>query len=65
MKLLDDLRWRELIADCTDLAGLGRRLAGGPITLYCGFDPTGDSLRSGVSNWPATIRFRWPAAPRA
>ena len=47
MNLLEDLRWRGLIADCTDVDGLGRRLAAGPITLYCGFDPTGDSLHVG------------------
>ena len=47
MTLLEDLAWRELIADCTDLDGLGRRLATGPITLYCGFDPTADSLHVG------------------
>ena len=47
MNLLEDLQWRGLIADCTDIAGLGQRLATGPITLYCGFDPTGDSLHVG------------------
>ena len=47
MNLLEDLQWRDLIADCTDLDGLGRRLASGPITLYCGFDPSGDSLHAG------------------
>jgi tyrosyl-tRNA synthetase len=47
MNLLEDLQWRELIADCSDLAGLGQRLSSGPITLYCGFDPTGDSLHVG------------------
>jgi tyrosyl-tRNA synthetase len=47
MNLLEDLQWRELIADCTDIAGLGQRLSSGPITLYCGFDPTGDSLHVG------------------
>jgi tyrosyl-tRNA synthetase len=46
--LLDDLQWRGLLADCTDLAGLRARLAtGAPITVYCGFDPTGDSLHVG------------------
>ncbi len=45
---LDDLQWRGLLADCTDLAGLRARLATGqPITVYCGFDPTGDSLHVG------------------
>ena len=46
--LIDDLQWRGLLADCTDLNGLRERLATGkPITVYCGFDPTGDSLHVG------------------
>jgi tyrosyl-tRNA synthetase len=46
--LIDDLQWRGLLADCTDLAGLRARFAtGAPITVYCGFDPTGDSLHVG------------------
>ncbi len=56
MKLLDDLRWRELIADCTDLDGLRRRLDAGPITLYCGFDPSGDSLHAGHLMGQLTLR---------
>jgi tyrosyl-tRNA synthetase len=47
MTLLEDLQWRGLIADCTDPVALAQRLAHGPITLYCGFDPTGDSLHVG------------------
>ncbi|WCJ60362.1 tyrosine--tRNA ligase [Fontisphaera persica] len=47
MNILDDLQWRGLMADCTDLAGLAERTAQGPITLYCGFDPTADSLHVG------------------
>lgn len=47
MNLIEDLQWRGLIADCTDLAALTQRLSTGPITLYCGFDPTGDSLHVG------------------
>jgi tyrosyl-tRNA synthetase len=47
MNILDDLRWRGLVADCTDEAELAKRLAAGPITLYCGFDPTADSLHVG------------------
>lgn len=47
MDLIEDLKWRDLIADCTDLDGLQKRLAEGPITLYCGFDPTADSLHVG------------------
>src|SRR5215472_10357132 len=44
--ILDELEWRGLIADCTDKAELAKRLAA-PITLYCGFDPTADSLHVG------------------
>ncbi len=47
MTLLDDLRWRGLLADCTDTAALTARLATGPVSLYCGFDPTADSLHVG------------------
>src|SRR5947207_2453830 len=47
MDLIEDLKWRDLVADCTDLAGLAERLKSGPITLYCGFDPTADSLHVG------------------
>ena len=39
------IRWRGLLADCTDLDALAKRLGEGPLGLYCGFDPTGDSLR--------------------
>jgi tyrosyl-tRNA synthetase len=34
-------------ADCTDAAELAKRIAAPPITLYCGFDPTADSLHVG------------------
>jgi len=56
MTLLEDLRWRDLIADCTDLDGLGGRLASGPLTLYCGFDPSGDSLHAGHLMGQLTLR---------
>ena len=47
MTIIDELKWRGLLADCTDLEALAGRLAVGPATLYCGFDPTGDSLHVG------------------
>lgn len=47
MNLIEDLQWRGLLADCTDLDGLAHRIQRGPVTLYCGFDPTGDSLHVG------------------
>jgi tyrosyl-tRNA synthetase len=47
MSIFEDLQWRGLVADCTDVEGLTKRLASGPITLYCGFDPTAESLHVG------------------
>ena len=47
MTILEDLRWRGLYADCTDIEALTQRLLQGPITLYAGFDPTADSLHVG------------------
>jgi len=47
MNILDELQWRGLFADCTDVTELTKRLAASPITLYCGFDPTADSLHVG------------------
>lgn len=47
MTILDELRWRGLLADCTDLDALTQRVAQGPVTLYAGFDPTADSLHVG------------------
>jgi tyrosyl-tRNA synthetase len=46
MNILDELQWRGLVADCTDTAGVTKRIAA-PVTLYCGFDPTADSLHVG------------------
>ncbi|MGB8370001.1 MAG: tyrosine--tRNA ligase [Limisphaerales bacterium] len=46
MSILEELKWRGLVADCTDAAELAKRLAS-PATLYCGFDPTADSLHVG------------------
>ena len=47
MNIIDELQWRGLIADCTALEELQKRLSTGPITLYAGFDPTADSLHVG------------------
>src|SRR3981081_4781827 len=45
--ILDELRWRDLIAQSTDEDALAADLARGPITLYAGFDPTAPSLHAG------------------
>jgi tyrosyl-tRNA synthetase len=47
MDILEELRWRGLLYQCTDEAGLAKRLAEGPVTLYCGYDPSADSLQVG------------------
>jgi tyrosyl-tRNA synthetase len=47
MTILDDLRWRGLLHDCTHPDELASHLATGPVTLYSGFDPTADSLHIG------------------
>jgi len=46
-ELIDELTQRGLRQDCTDLLGLTRRLDDAPVSLYCGFDPTADSLHIG------------------
>jgi tyrosyl-tRNA synthetase len=45
--LLRDLWARGLIAQITDVAALDELLSREAITLYCGFDPTADSLHLG------------------
>jgi len=54
MNIFDELKWRGLVADYTgstdDSAGgdpLPVRLGHRAVTLYCGFDPTADSLHAG------------------
>tara|TARA_Y100000588_G_scaffold54304_1_gene51528 strand:+ start:21961 stop:23241 length:1281 start_codon:yes stop_codon:yes gene_type:complete len=47
MSILDELAWRGLINDCTDTEALTKRLGEGPAVLYCGFDPTANSLHVG------------------
>lgn len=44
--IIDELSWRGLINQSTDLDAL-REDTREPITLYCGFDPTGPSLHAG------------------
>lgn len=46
MHILDDLKARGLVYQTTDEEALYKRLES-PMTLYCGFDPTADSLHIG------------------
>jgi tyrosyl-tRNA synthetase len=45
--LLDDLTWRGLLANSTDLEALTEALDGGSVRFYVGFDPTAASLHIG------------------
>lgn len=45
--LLDDLRWRGLIAHSTDPDALAAHLDAGPVKFYIGFDPTAQSVHTG------------------
>lgn len=46
MEFIEELKWRGLVKDVTDLDGLVETLKT-PTTVYCGFDPTADSLHVG------------------
>lgn len=54
--IIDELLWRELIAQSTDLGALSEACSAGSITLYCGFDPTAPSLHLGNLAQILTIR---------
>ncbi len=54
--ILDELSWRGLIAQSTDLDALRRDLGAAPLTLYCGFDPTAPSLHAGHLVQVLTLR---------
>ncbi|SBT94747.1 tyrosyl-tRNA synthetase [Streptomyces sp. DI166] len=45
--IVDELKWRGVIALSTDEDALRKALADGPVTFYCGFDPTAASLHVG------------------
>jgi len=47
MDILEDLKYRGLINQVTNLEGLKKRLKKGKLVLYCGFDPTAKSLHIG------------------
>ncbi|HEY0805029.1 MAG TPA: tyrosine--tRNA ligase [Pseudonocardiaceae bacterium] len=61
--ILDELAWRDLVARsadgepvATDLDALRKDLDAGPLTLYCGFDPTAPSLHMGNLAQIMTVR---------
>jgi tyrosyl-tRNA synthetase len=46
-ELIDDFKWRGLLAQSTDEAELIAALDDGPVSVYIGFDPTAPSLHIG------------------
>lgn len=46
-ELMEDLRWRGLLYQQTDEQGLEKLLDEKKVTLYCGVDPTADSMHIG------------------
>ena len=45
--VLEELKWRGLLANSTDEEALAEHLDAGPVTFYVGFDPTAPSLHFG------------------
>ncbi|UCM87699.1 tyrosine--tRNA ligase [Streptomyces marincola] len=54
--IVDEFTWRGLIAHTTDEDALRKALADGPVTFYCGFDPTAASLHVGHLVQLLTVR---------
>lgn len=47
MNIIDELEWRGAINQQTDAEGLYKLVDKKSISLYCGIDPTGDSMHIG------------------
>ena len=65
MNFIEELKWRGLVKDVTDYDGLVNAL-NDHMTVYCGFDPTADSLHVGhlqqiilLRCWSYTNCFMW------
>jgi tyrosyl-tRNA synthetase len=54
--IIEELAWRGLIVQSTDLGALSDHLREQPRTLYCGFDPTAPSLHVGSLLQALTLR---------
>jgi tyrosyl-tRNA synthetase len=54
--VLDDFARRGLISASTDLGALREAMDAGPVTVYCGFDPTAPSLHIGHLMQLMTLR---------
>ena len=47
MNIIDELSWRGAVNQMTDEAGLRKLTQEKSVSLYCGVDPTGDSMHIG------------------
>ena len=54
--IIEELTWRGLLADTTDLDELRKALNSGRVTIYCGFDPTAAGLHIGNMVQLVTLR---------
>ena len=54
--IIDELSWRGLLAVHTDLDELRKALDSGPVTVYCGFDPTAPGMHIGNLVQMLTLR---------
>ncbi len=54
--IIDELIWRGLLAQSTDLDDLRKALDAGPVTVYAGFDPTAPGLHIGNLALLLTLR---------
>jgi tyrosyl-tRNA synthetase len=59
--IIEELSWRGLLAISTDIDELRKAVRSGPVTIYCGFDPTAPGLHIGNLVQLLTIR-RWQQA---
>lgn len=59
--IVDELKWRGLFAQSTDEDALRKALADGPVTFYCGYDPTAASLH--VGHLVQVLTMRRPSRP--
>jgi tyrosyl-tRNA synthetase len=58
-ELIDDLQWRGLIAQSTDLDALRDAFDAGPVTFYSGVDPTAPSIHVGnLVQWLTARRLQ-------
>jgi len=54
--IIDELSWRGLLADTTNIDELRKALNSGRVTIYCGFDPTAPGLHIGNLVQLVTLR---------